>query len=217
MVCDMMDCSREPITSFWNETTIGAWCFDVSGVPCIKSTQRTESESVCRQAARLLLAHTCGLGPEEITFTAGIFGKPKIGPGLFYSSSTDDSQAVIAIASQSDIGIDLQIKPVEVADLETLVGDSLANLPIENPRTLWARIEAVVKCRGIGFQRPVTALMLGQLNKPEGSLEVEGVRVWWRDLPHDYGSLCLAAEQPIERVVFHQVPWKLNAQQRPSE
>lgn len=131
MACNTIDSFGESSNSFWNEGTIGARCLDVSEVPRIKSTLLAEPESICRHAARLLLAHTRGLAPEEITFTMRIFGKPEIDPGLFYSSSSDDSQAMIAIGSRGEIGIDLQIKPVEVSDLETLVGGSLA---MEKPR-----------------------------------------------------------------------------------
>ena len=221
MVNDMAQGSGAPKKSVVNEGvlgddgTIGVWCFEVSGIPRIHPLFAAEPGSVCRHAVRLLLAHRGKLAPEEITFTTGTFGKPKVDLGVNYSSSADDAHAAIAITATGEIGIDLQIKPVEVVDLETLVGGQLTAVRIKNHRTLWARIEAVVKCRGIGFRLPVTALMVKQLEEPEGSLDVHGARVWWRDLPHEFGSLCLANERPIKRVEFHCVPWKLTAPQQP--
>jgi 4'-phosphopantetheinyl transferase len=70
---------------------------------------------VARAALRKLLARELGRLPEEITFAAGSHGKPRLddrSAGLRFNLSHSAGQALIAIARDVEVGVDLEeIRP----------------------------------------------------------------------------------------------------------
>jgi hypothetical protein len=157
-----------------------------------------------RYAARQLLALKIGVPADSLRFSIGDLGKLHCDHGLFFSLSENAAQAVIAIAMDGDIGIDLQVDAVEHADLEVLGAADLP--PGTDSRSVWARLEAVLKCLGWGFRRQIPAFFWQHLVAPAGFMCLEDRRVWWQDQPHPHGSLCVAAAFRIRTVRRRHLP-----------
>src|SRR3954454_16875445 len=81
----------------------------------MKSPQGRTRAVVARAALRKLLARELGRTPEEIVFTVGPHGKPRIddeSAGVRFNLSHSDGLAPIGIARTVDIGVTLEeIKP----------------------------------------------------------------------------------------------------------
>ena len=122
---------------------------------------------VRRAVLRQLLAAQLGLHPEEIKIDSANFQKPKIAAtqnsdGLRFSSSHSADWALIALAQNRDVGVDVeQHRPLP--DAGDLVRNSFSDFEIaeferlpEPARTegffnCWTRKEAFVKAIGLGL------------------------------------------------------------------
>jgi 4'-phosphopantetheinyl transferase len=124
-----------------------------------------------RAALRLLLGQYLNLSSNELTFSFGSHGKPALANGLSdeglrFNLSRRDGLALIAVAHDREIGVDLELVradvPVfEIAEVSFSEGElaTLRSLP-ENLQTAgfyncWTRKEAYIKARGEGLSFPL--------------------------------------------------------------
>jgi 4'-phosphopantetheinyl transferase len=163
---------------------------------------------VARGTLREVLGEYCGLAPERLRFSyqcaCGREGcepsqrKPRLDPeDLRFNVSHTDGLAVIAVARDAEVGIDIErVRPdtdVE-AIAERILGHALRELPeAERPGAFyrdWTRREARGKARGDGIA-PVdgdgTRWWVSEVAAPEGyvaALALEGGKravrtAWW--------------------------------------
>ena len=168
-----------------------------------------------RWALRWVLGQYVGLAPEEVPLVRGRWGKPVLADGPSFNLSTTAHDAVIVVRDSGWMGVDLQIAPVDPDDLYTVVDGPLAPADATSPQARWARLEAVLKCLGRGLSLPVPATLVAALGTAQGRTRVGHQTVWWRDLPHRAGHLCIAADTPLNRVVEHAPPDRLSGWRRP--
>ncbi len=119
--------------------------------------------TVGRGRLREILARYVGRPPGDLRFAYAAHGKPRLDmncPVPFFNLSHTGTQAVLAVASDLDVGIDIErVRPVErglarrffsvaeVATLEALPADQWR----EGFFRCWTRKEAVLKALGVGF------------------------------------------------------------------
>jgi 4'-phosphopantetheinyl transferase len=114
---------------------------------------------------RILLGRYLGLQPTSIGFTRNRYGKPDFTPvfsnsKLRFNLSHTNSMALLAIASDLDVGVDVEeIRPIdaeiadryfserEKAELRKLTGTEW----LEGFYNCWTRKEAILKAEGIGL------------------------------------------------------------------
>jgi len=122
---------------------------------------------VARGALRKLLGRYLGMHPADIRFVYNSFGKPELSPAsgshLRFNLSHSADLALIAIAADADIGVDVEyIRPqpqyAEIAKrfLSPIEVDYLDGLPShfrdEAFFSFWTKQEACVKARGDGLE-----------------------------------------------------------------
>jgi len=179
-----------------------------------------------RAALRLVLSRSLNVAPKELTFSSGSHGKPALANGLSHNGlrfnlSRRDGLALIGLAYDREIGVDLELIRPDVPVFE--IGEvsfseselaSLRNLP-ENLRTAgfyncWTRKEAYVKARGEGLSFPLkqfdVSLTPGEpatlisVREPSSGVDVAEVDRWTlHDLPvgNGYaGALCCEGPEP---------------------
>ena len=120
---------------------------------------------------RRVLARYTRLSPGDIEFDYGTHGKPGLSsmmrsPGLQFNLSHCDRLAIVAVASRSTVGVDVETVR-SLPDYEDIAGRffrereyaSLMALPaIERPKAFfrcWTRKEAVMKAVGLGLSMPL--------------------------------------------------------------
>ncbi len=128
---------------------------------------------VRRAARRAILASYTGSDPRVLVFTENDFGKPSLAGepgagGLRFNASASAELAVIAIGTEREIGIDVEMVR-DVPDAEDLVRrffsaterSALARLTQTERRSAflacWTRKEAYVKAVGRGISMPLDA------------------------------------------------------------
>lgn len=156
-----------------------------------------------RLALRHILGWHCGLAAGEVPLLFGQWGKPFLTYGPFFNLSTAGNQAVIVVRRTGEVGIDLQTDAVVPADLQMVSDQPLRLACASQPRAHWARLEAVLKCRGQGFSGAVPAELIAALTTTHGQVQCGGHSVWWSDQPHACGALCIAADAPWKQLVEH--------------
>lgn len=119
-------------------------------------------------ALRMILAQRVGVDPGAIRFQTGLAGKPYLvnQPDIHFNMSQSGDCAMIAIARNREVGIDIQqlnelpssmdiarnfYTPNEIVELE----ESAENQRLELFYRLWTRKEAFVKAIGEGLRFPL--------------------------------------------------------------
>jgi 4'-phosphopantetheinyl transferase len=117
----------------------------------------------CRGLLRVLLSSSLNVAPETLSFVYNPWGKPYLNDvPLYFNVSHSSDRALIAIASEREIGVDIeQIRPeVEAEEIanrffSTEERNALHNLPSEALERAffgcWTRKESYVKARGDGL------------------------------------------------------------------
>jgi len=124
-------------------------------------------------ALRELLGHYLGLAPGLVGFTRGAQGRPELAAGgrLRFSLSRTDGLALVAIAAQAEVGVDVErLRPVaesaSISDRFFAVSeaDALAALPPSRRDAAflgcWTRKEAYLKALGCGLSAPLDGFSL---------------------------------------------------------
>ena len=172
----------------WPETdTAVVWHFDLSGfaeTQEILMTLLTSGEQerartfatetlrrrfiVGRGLLRSLLAAYYRTDPKELHLSYGPYGKPELDtnryrPCLAFNLAHSEDQALLAIASSGQIGVDLEIKR-PLRDLDGLVAQVCSDIELKHLHRLseteketafyrlWVRKEALLKASGLGLQ-----------------------------------------------------------------
>jgi 4'-phosphopantetheinyl transferase len=124
-------------------------------------------------ALRSILANYLASPPEELQFQAGGNGKPRLAtPGwLHFNLSHSGSCVVIAVASQREIGVDVEqirhlpdlfaiaARSFAPAEFEALAAAAPQHLP-EAFFRLWVRKEAYVKALGMGLGQELSSFQV---------------------------------------------------------
>ena len=125
----------------------------------------------CRAALRLLLSQYLNISPTALTFVKAAHGKPALAnghseSGLRFNLSRRDGLALVAIARDREIGVDVELiqagLPIfEIANVSFSENElaELQSLPEAQQAAgfynCWTRKEAYVKARGEGFSFPL--------------------------------------------------------------
>jgi len=123
---------------------------------------------VCRMALRTLLGAHLSVAPEALTFVAGDFGKPALGPpwseaGIQFNVSHCGETALIAVARGREVGIDVEAIRAEpdwesIADWclsaseRSMIRDTPPALRQQLFFRFWVGKEAWLKASGVGLQ-----------------------------------------------------------------
>jgi 4'-phosphopantetheinyl transferase len=142
-----------------------------------------ERFTVARAILRRLLSGYVGSAPETLCFGYADHGKPYLAhhSGLRFNLSHAGDAALIAIALQREIGIDIEAATREVDVLgvarKVFSPDEYARLtalaPQERPAAffrLWTRKEAYIKARGEGFGYPTRSFSVSHLPGDQDAL-----------------------------------------------
>lgn len=152
-----------------------------------------------RSAMRLLLGDCTGIEPAAIRFSYGTHGKPALPqtadtPGIRFNFSNTDSRALLAVAIDRDVGIDLENRQREInvpGLVRHILNDSEAaefdRLPEAIQRqallTIWTRKEAWIKALGDGFSRPLKSFSVsvdpGDIEQVQPMPEHDGAPADW--------------------------------------
>ena len=160
-----------------------------------------------RLALRRILGRHCGLSPDEVPLLCGQWGKPFLRAGPSFNLSSAGNLAVIVVRRTGEVGVDVQTAAVVPADLQMVSDQPLGPACTTEPRARWARLEAVLKCRGQGFSAAaVPAALIAALATTHGQVQSGRHSVWWSDRPHPSGALCIAADAPWEQLVDCSLP-----------
>ncbi|MBN1267006.1 MAG: 4'-phosphopantetheinyl transferase superfamily protein [Anaerolineales bacterium] len=122
---------------------------------------------------RLILSQYLQQAPETISFTEGPFGKPELqspASTLQFNLSYCGNGAVLAVADNTPVGIDVQNMPVSFEkNLQPWIasqveGEWLVSLPDDSLRLkllqLWVRKEALLKAAGTGLSVEPSSITL---------------------------------------------------------
>jgi 4'-phosphopantetheinyl transferase len=139
-----------------------------------------------RSAMRMLLGKCTGSEPAAIRFHYGTHGKPALAatgstPAVRFNFSNTDSRALLALAIDRDVGIDLESRQREInvpGLVRHILNDREAvefyRLPEAARRlallTIWTRKEAWIKALGAGFSRPLKSFSVS--TDPGDSVQV---------------------------------------------
>jgi 4'-phosphopantetheinyl transferase len=137
--------------------------------------RRDRSRFVARRAfLRRVLAGYTGVAPARIRYRVSARGRPELESpgGITFSASHSDGLAVIAVARDRLVGVDLErIRPIpDVLDLANRVcspaeyaGLQSVAEPVrgESFLRLWTRKESYVKALGTGLSMPLTDVDVG--------------------------------------------------------
>lgn len=173
-----------------------------------------------RWVLRRILAGHSGIAPEDVPLLRGRWGKPFLSAGPSFNVTSAGNDVVIVVRATGEIGVDLQVVEVSSLDLQAVAGQLLNSADSTAPRARWARLEALLKCRGLGFSAAVPAKLIAALATTHGQVHRGGHTMWWADQPHASGALCIAADAPweqlVERSLNDSYPAPFSARQSPS-
>lgn len=185
--------------------------------------ERDRRRFVARRAfLRRILAGYAGVAPVSIRYRRSDAGKPELldSQGLAFSTSHADGLAIVAVATQGEVGVDVErVRPVaEAHDLARRLftdreSEHLGSLPAamvsEAFLRLWTRKEAYVKALGRGLSMPLDGFEV--LPLADGDVVASGdaedgpaIRLWSVDVPAGYvatvatTALTHAPEQPVQ-------------------
>jgi 4'-phosphopantetheinyl transferase len=144
-------------------------------------------------AVRALLGRYVGAEPADLTFVAGVRGKPRLAEGgPRFNLSHAGGWVVIGVAADQEIGVDVEIGSrgdawldVAAAALSPAERSWLAGLPeADRERAcyrLWTAKEAVAKATGEGLALPPAEIVVGPLDAagPSGAEVAVRGRRWW--------------------------------------
>ena len=156
-----------------------------------------ERFTVARAMLRRLLSAYVSSDPAALRFAYAAHGKPYLAhhSGLGFNLSHADGTAVIAIASQREIGIDIEATTREVDVLgvarRVFSPDEITHLTALAPQerlgaffSLWTRKEAYIKARGDGFSYPTRSFSVSHLPGDQDALLCDernaGAHLNWR-------------------------------------
>lgn len=149
---------------------IDLWLIDLGGAGRGQAgyAQDDAHRRMARRWLRRLLGAALGCTPERIAITVGPAGKPLLarrgGPPLFFNASRSGGWALVALARDAELGVDIEEAPL--ADAVGWAGiarrffaaadwQALLALPPDEGRDaflrLWTRHEAVLKAAGLGL------------------------------------------------------------------
>jgi 4'-phosphopantetheinyl transferase len=129
-----------------------------------------------------ILGRYTGRAPIEVQLTSGEFGKPALaeaGAPLRFSLSHSGAAALVALASRTEVGVDLE-QIVERDDLVALaergIGPTAAAAVEQAPAARrrrsfyaeWVRHEAAAKCAGVGLSQPLPDVPMSTVNLDVG-------------------------------------------------
>lgn len=154
-----------------------------------------------RWALRRVLARHGGIAPEDVPLLCGRWGKPFLFAGPSFNVTTAGNDVVIVVRATGEVGVDLQVAEVTPLDLQAMAAHLLNSADTTAPRARWARLEAVLKCRGLGFSAAVPSELIAGLATTHGQVQGGGHTVWWEDQQHASGALCIAADAPWQQLV----------------
>jgi 4'-phosphopantetheinyl transferase len=164
-----------------------------------RSDELRDAFVVRRAALRVVLGRVLDLAPATLAFRTGVHGKPEIvSDALRFNASASQRLAVIAIARDCDVGIDVEFvraMPEALDVARNVIGVAeyaqLARLSgAERDRTfavLWTRREAYVKGRGTGLRAALD-------DRPDAQWRI-------RDLSIDPQFACALAFRGPERAL----------------
>jgi len=131
---------------------------------------------------RELLSRYLGVSPGRIRYRYNAFGKPDLshefGTRLKFNLSHSAGLAVIAVAPESEVGVDLEciqagydyraiarcfFSPAEAAQLDALPPDPYANAFV----SYWTKKEACLKGCGGGLSIPLSRVVVRPSDRPE--------------------------------------------------
>lgn len=146
-----------------------------------------------RAFLRRVLAGYLGIDPAAIRYRTTALGRPELRPacGITFSTSHADGLAVVAVARERPVGIDLErVRPVpdaldiahglftrrEYEDLESLPAAARS----EGFLRLWTRKEAYVKAIGAGMSMPFHGfdVLDGDVRRSQGKTAGRPGRSW---------------------------------------
>jgi 4'-phosphopantetheinyl transferase len=167
------------------EDEVHVWKVDLSAlVPDVRVLSRDEHEraarfhferdrqhfKVSRSALRIVLGHYLNLPPQSLDFAQTEYGKPFLtnpeAAGVLFNLSHSGEIAVIAVARDREVGVDVEFMRTDVATNEVAehffsVAEIYTLSGLEpHVRTqaffnCWTRKEAYVKARGEGLSMPL--------------------------------------------------------------
>jgi 4'-phosphopantetheinyl transferase len=167
------------------------------------------SHGLCRR----LLAAYIGVAPAALRFTVTQHGKPEIGmPGnasqLRFNMAHSGQRAIFAIASNCDVGVDVEhtASRIEVAELWDHVlcaseQAQLRKLPAAEQRDaffrVWTRKEAALKAAGVGLLVPPATLDV--LSSAEALINGHQWRITDLSIQPQYRAAVAAAK--VDRII----------------
>jgi 4'-phosphopantetheinyl transferase len=167
---------------------------------------------VARAALRLVLAHYLDHDPRALCFEVGPHGKPKLAGraagALAFNVSHSAGRALIAVARDGEVGIDLEVHRANV-DIHALAARVLspaekaafAAVPAEQLRPAffraWARKESFVKAIGEGLACPLDSFDMSLDAEVENALLAcrhrSAAATRWTTMPLEVGTDAAAA------------------------
>lgn len=134
--------------------------------------------TVAHGVLRGLLGRYLGIAPGRVRFVHNAYGKPELGPEfggrLRFNLSHSADQALIAIAADADIGVDLECARV-TPDYAEIARHFFSAADIDQLRQFpshlrgdaflrcWTKKEAYVKARGQGLSLPLASVSIPDL------------------------------------------------------
>jgi 4'-phosphopantetheinyl transferase len=190
------------------------WCCDLDSFPyedeieMLSKEERSRADRFFQRAhrARYLAAHVAlrhligdmtGKSPGSLTLLSGRFGKPYIADGSIchFNLSHSGGMALIALSSQCEVGVDIELTTdLEMAPelaAQHFCADELsewsalpAALRMDSFYKVWTRKEACVKATGWGLQLSPSTIRVGlelaekrlKLPLPDGSVSAVAVQ-----------------------------------------
>ncbi len=127
--------------------------------------------SRARSALRTVLANYVDAAPESLHFRYGEHGKPTLDGSIEFSLSHSGGWAMIAIARETPVGIDLEEvrEKVDIAKLLRRIGEEGSGGTTAELFHEWTRREASTKVLGIPLmQKPAGNLHVADVRAPDG-------------------------------------------------
>lgn len=173
---------------------------------------------------RCLLRHLLGaylrIPAGRVPLSEGPHGKPRVGeqspgPALGFNVAHTDGCVLIAIASDQDVGVDVEgCRPIPDAPAMArrffTAGEAAALLDLDGPRrdaaflTCWVRKEAVAKALGTGLTLSTTLIETGFApHITPRPLQLAGTTVFVQDIrPADGYVAALASTRAVEKTIL---------------